>query len=335
MRRTTAVLAALSLIGVLAACGGANPADRQQSGSPAAEGFPITVQNCGRELSFDEPPSRVVTGYLPPLETLIELGVEDSVIGRTPFDELGEGEGFLPGHEEIYQGIPEISEDISLPPKEEMLALGADLVVVVAYFEFDAESGRATIEELEANGTQVFITGEWCSPEEVMEFEIQDSIDDVRDLGEIFGVPDRGEELAADLETRLADVDDRVEGLEPLRVVYADPRDGAFNTKGRGLGNEVLERAGGTNVFADADDYAEVSVEEVAAADAQAYVVMQFLPVTAQERIAGIEAVAPNSEGVQEQRYVVVPAVALHPGIRNIDSVEIIAKTLHPEAFDD
>lgn len=335
MQRRNAVLTVLTLVGALTACGGAETPDSQASSDRPAEGFPVTVENCGRELTFDEPPSRVVTGYVPALETLIAIGVEDTIIGRARFDDQGEGEGFLPGHEEIYDAIPEISETGDLPAKEEMLALGADLVISSGNSTYDPANGGATVEELQAGGTQVFQTGGYCSPETVNEYQLEDSIEDIRDLGVIFGVQLEAESVAADLEAQLADVDERVGDLEPVRVIAADPVEGVFSVLGEGIGTTLIERAGGINIFADADFYAEVNIEEVVAADAQAYAVLDYLPTTTEERISAIEAAAPDSEGVREQRFIVVPSPVVHPGYRTVLFVVEMAKALHPEAFDD
>lgn len=328
-------LALVPVVALLAAgCGaGSDPAPEDPDGA-AVDGFPVTVQNCGRELTFDEPPSRVVTSFLPTLETLIELGVGDRVIGRTASaDQLGVA-GFLPGHEELYDAIPEVSDGYRPPPKEELLALAPDFVFGMSFNDFNPETGFATVEELEEAGIPVYIASGWCTVEGANNYEIQSTLDDLRNLGKIFGVEQRGADLAAGIEQRLADVDARVSGLEPLTVVAADASAEIFYAMGLGMGNDVIERAGGRNVFAEVGEYAEVSVEEVAAADAQAYLVIDYEPATPEERIAVIEAVAPGSVGVQEQRYAVVPGVAIHPGVRVVDAIEALAKVLHPDAFE-
>ncbi len=121
MQRKKALLVVLSLVIALTACGGADAPDPRASAGTGAAGIPVTVQNCGRTLTFEQPPSRVVTSYYPTLETLIVLGLEGSVIGRARFSDP---DGFLPGHEQIYEAIPEVDEN-----------------------------GYATVEELEAAGT--------------------------------------------------------------------------------------------------------------------------------------------------------------------------------------
>ncbi|MGH8931305.1 MAG: hypothetical protein ACRDZO_11940 [Egibacteraceae bacterium] len=59
------------------------------------EGFPVTVEHCGGTLTFEEPPSRVVSGYQPAFETLVAMGLGDRLIGRLNFGESITA-GFLP-----------------------------------------------------------------------------------------------------------------------------------------------------------------------------------------------------------------------------------------------
>ncbi len=70
--RLGCVMGTLAL--VLAGCGesGGKP-EAKGTVVPAAgraTGFPVRIENCGRTLTFDEPPSRVVADYQPGLEIL-------------------------------------------------------------------------------------------------------------------------------------------------------------------------------------------------------------------------------------------------------------------------
>ncbi|MFD2348582.1 hypothetical protein ACFSTC_03040 [Nonomuraea ferruginea] len=78
-----------------------------------------------------------MTGYHPSLETLFALGLGDRITGRTNFSESA----FLPGHQEQYDKIPEISDTIMMPQKEIMLSQGADFIVDNQMASFDAAAG--------------------------------------------------------------------------------------------------------------------------------------------------------------------------------------------------
>ncbi|MEV0594500.1 ABC transporter substrate-binding protein [Nonomuraea cavernae] len=334
MRKSLVLVAALTLT----ACGQA-PAATQPADSTAAPqaGFPVTITNCGRTLTFDKPPAKVVTGYHPALETLLALGVGDRIAGRTNFSESA----FLPGQEEQYDKIPEISPTIMLPQKEVMLSQGADFVLDNAMASFDAGGGYATVEELDAAGSPVYILGGWCSPEETLEFTLDDTFTDLRNLGKIFGVSDRADRLAADLRGKLDDVRERVSGRPPVKVLATDGGKGPVNAYGgSGITNQMIIAAGGENVLADVKgDYAEVSVEQISAAQPDAILVSEYATLrgekmpTVQAKSADILAIAKNSPAAKDNRVLPVPVTAQHPGYRNLLAIADIARFLHPDAF--
>ncbi|MEU4834352.1 ABC transporter substrate-binding protein [Streptosporangium sp. NPDC023615] len=340
MRRLLVLAAALTL----AACspapatqGSAQKTGQETRQAQAPAGFPVTVDNCGRKLTFDRPPAKVVTGYHPALETLLALGLGDRITGRTNFSESP----FLPGHKEQYDKIPEISGTIMLPQKEVMLAQGADLVVDNAMASFDAAGGYATVEELDAAGSPPYILGGWCSPQEVLEFTIDDTYTDLRNLGAIFGVPGRADALIGELQGRLADVTERVAGRGPVKVLATDGGKGPVNAYGgSGITNQMITSAGGVNVLADVKgDYTEVSAEKVSAAQPEAVLVSDYATLrgedtpSSQAKAAEAFAIARNSPAARKQRYLALPVAAQHPGYRNILAVTDIARFLHPDAF--
>lgn len=341
MRRLLVVAAALTLT----ACGQA-PAARQaeatappqtDSTAPAQAGFPVTITNCGRELTFDKPPAKVVTGYHPALETLFALGLADRIAGRTNFSESA----FLPGQKEPYDKIPEISPTIMLPQKEVMLSQGADFVLDNAMASFDAAGGYATVAELDAAGSPVYILGGWCSPEETLQFTLADTFTDLENLGKIFGVSDRADKLITDLRGRLDDVRERVSGRPPVKVLATDGGKGPVNAYGGvGVTHQMIAAAGGENVLADVKgDYTEVSVEQISAAQPDAILVSEYATLrgekmpTVQAKIADALAIARNSPAAKDDRALAVPIAAQHPGYRNLLAIADIARFLHPDAF--
>lgn len=342
-RRGRAALAVSALLAlVVSGCGATTP-----TAAPAATeatnppGYPVSVENCGRTLTFDRPPERVITGYQPVLETLLALGLVDRVVGRTNFAENGP-DGFLPGQKAPYEAIPEISDTIVLPSKEVTLSQQADFVIdVSALSSFNAADGQATIEELDASGAQVYLTGGWCDAEGVRNTTVEKTIEDVRDLGRIFGVEDRAEQLATEFETTLADVRARVADRPPVRVLALDSGDGPVNAYGgEGLTNEMIVAAGGENVLASVpEDYTEVSVEQIAAAQPEALLVADYVVLfgesypAAEQKADAAFRIARESPAAQQRRFLAVPVAGQHPGYRNVLTLVEIARFLHPDAF--
>jgi iron complex transport system substrate-binding protein len=325
---------------VVAGCGAPPAEPSAPSSASQTQGFPVTIENCGRTLTFDKPPERVVTGYHPAFETMVDLGLGDRIIGRTNFDENGP-DGFLPGHKEVYDAVPEISNSIELPQKEVLIAQQPDFVISVSYGDFDTAKGFATVEELDATGAPAYITAGWCSPEGVRQAKIADIFADIHNLGMIFGAPDRAAELAAEYRAIIDDVTQRVQGLAPVDVLATDGGSGPVNAYGgAGLMHQMIEIAGGRNLLADLDeDYAEVSAERIAASQPDAMLVLDYDVLlgerqpSVQQKAETVFALIPDSPAAQRKRFLPVRAAAAHSGAGNIRAIAEIAKFLHPEAF--
>lgn len=302
--------------------------------APAAAGYPVTIENCGRTLTFERAPERVFTGYQPVFELMAGLGLGDRIAFRLAWPERSLTP-FLPGQQATYDRAQEVSDTISMPQREAAVSLGADLVVSEGYYNFNAERGYATIEEFAQNGTATYIVGGWCSKEQQDDYTVDVLYQDIRNLGQIFAVPDQAEALIAEMQASVADAEERVRGLPKLNVYAYDSGEGPLYSYGGGMMQQTISRAGGENLFKDEAWFFEANIEAVAATNPDAFVIVDYPPTTAEEKVEFLcTRVVPESNACKERRYVAIPAVAFHPGYRNPFAVAEIARVLHPDAFE-
>ena len=129
-RATGALVLALALTGCATATPGseASPAAQAPSGSPstgsptAGAGFPLTVTNCGVEVTIPAAPERVVAIKSSTTELTLALGLADRLVGAAFLD--GPIEESLA---EAGSQVPIISEQV--PSAEAVLELEPDLVL--------------------------------------------------------------------------------------------------------------------------------------------------------------------------------------------------------------
>lgn len=160
----------------------------------------------------------------------------------------------------------------------------------------------------------------------------------VRRLGELAGRADAAEALAGELERRLAAVDRALAGLSPAARprVYFEVWDRPLMTAGPDtfLG-EIVERAGGANVFADVRGrYVQVSPEAVLARDPEV--------ILTAERQGGPRGAADFAARPGWSSVGAVAAGRVHlldgdlvsrPGPRVVEALERTAALLHPDRF--
>src|SRR5690625_4558544 len=87
LRRSIAVSSALVATVVLSACGSA-AASAERDGAPSAAtntelstSAPLVLDNCGMDVTIEEPPSRVVTIKSTSTELMLALGLADHIVG--------------------------------------------------------------------------------------------------------------------------------------------------------------------------------------------------------------------------------------------------------------
>lgn len=333
--RPALALAALSTIPLaLTACGtqvtGGPDAPSAAGGAEEAVG----ITNCGRELTFDAAPANVV-GMMPSqTEMLIRLGLQDSLVGQAQTevsalpDDIADAAG----------DVPVLSTDAP-PAREDLLAAGPDLVVAPTEYEFTAEQGFASIEQLKENGAQAYVATGGCADRRNTA-EVTDVLTDIENLGAIMRVPEEAEKLAKDAEDRLAAVEEAIDGEERPTVAQVYVEGGSLTAIGAGVEADIIATAGGENVFdPDAPEFedffaAEINPEEIVSRDPEAVVFGVSGPDQEEKAREYIQNTFPDVAAVENDALIAVPQADLHPGtLGNIDSVEAIAQALYPDAF--
>lgn len=326
-RRTRTGLIALAAAGAtaLAGCGTAGSGGGSADSADSPEGYPATVEECGREVTVDAPPQRAVTLNQHATEVMLALGLEDRMVGTAYLDDA-----VLPEYEAAYEGIPVLADEY--PSFEDLLAAEPDFVYAgYPGSAFDEAEGRGR-DALEGAGMTAYGSLEQCADEVTVETAYQE----IRNIGTLFGAEDRAEELVTGIGDRLSEVEGRLEGTDPVDVLVVDNIGSTvFTSGGAGIGDEIIERAGGRNVFTGLDEvFADVSIEDAADRAPEAIVFYDYGSVPVDEKIAAVEddPLLSGTPAVEEQRYAVLPLSSAVAGVRVGDAVADVADQLHPGA---
>ncbi|MFE4663533.1 ABC transporter substrate-binding protein [Streptomyces sp. NPDC056716] len=328
-RRLRAAALALSAALLAAGCGssGDSGADPKASAAPAG-GFPVTVDNCGVSTTYDAPPERVVTIHQHPAELMLALGLKDRMVG-TAFPDSAP----LPELAEDFEAIPELAE--KEPSFETVLDAEPDFVYGGYGSAFADNEGRSR-EAFADAGIDTYLNREYC--EGAASATMRDTYDEIRAIGEIFGVSERADALVADLEGRVEAASAAVAGEERVPVFVYDSGDkSAFTAGGKGLGSELIRLAGGENVFADLDEvFGDVSWEQVVERGPEVIVIYDYAGAGGVERKKEFLLAQPalaDVPAVRNERFVVLPLTDTLVGVRSAYAVEDLAPALHPESF--
>ena len=165
----------------------------------------------------------------------------------------------------------------------------------------------------------------------------------MRELGDATGQRTQADRLIRDLQTRLDAVRAKVRGRQKPRVLLVIARQPKtlreiYVSGGRGFLNEMLEIAGGQNVFADVPGESAQPSQETLIARAPDVVIETHAEGMFKTSDASAEKDVWSSlsslPAVRDRKvHVLIGQYLVVPGPRFVDATETLARTIHPGAF--
>lgn len=329
----------------LAASGCAAAGDDAAENGDQATGD--TIQNCDIDVPAQEPPERVFAAYQPAIEMAHALGISDRLVGTAFLDAE-----VLPEYAEVQS---EQEYYPNLPSREELLNHEPDFVLsgFNGVFGDGGDSSFGTRGELRELGIESWIFSPLCPSEDG---GTDESIDpstvtmdniyaDLRDLGTIFDVEDRAEEVVTEMEDTIAETEETVaEAEETPSVVIGSLGDEGFGVTGEpDFSTVLLEHAGAENTFADLDTERniDVSTEELIERDPDYILVdvccdAEMTAEDAADDVAKImdDPALANVTAVEEERVFEFTFADRSAGVRSAPVVADIAEMVHPELYE-
>ena len=332
--KTAAVLSVMTLSGMLlAGCGQAvsqSPATEKAGSAVKPAG---TIENCGRTLTFTSVPERIVAMTPGLSELLVKLGAANKLAaeaqtkGRELLSELKE-----------RGGVKQLSDQ--MPPSREIL-LGAnpDFVYSPTAYEFTAEQGFASIEQLKAAGAESYIATAGCM-ERRSKAEVKDIFTDIENIGAIVGAGGNTAAVRTEAADLLSSVEKAVDGKDKPTVVELFVEGNSIAAIGAGIEYDMIKTAGGKNLFSPSDEAfakffsAMISPETLVEKNPEVIVFTTLDKAHEDATRTFLKEKFPEVAAVKNNRLVAISSDDVMPGTwGNLRAVEQIAKGLHPEAF--
>ncbi|WP_234538748.1 ABC transporter substrate-binding protein [Streptomyces shenzhenensis] len=337
----TALAAVLCLL--TAACGSSSD-DRTSTGPAAAaaskSGYPVTLENCGEKETFTKAPSRVVVmngASVAEVSTLLALGVGDRIAANEQSFGASEVAGRAAAIKKLPTGNVKLNDAYDVP-REAMLGLRPDLVLSTTSYGFDEKNGFATRAQLAEAGARTYVSPQGCD-QDTSRMTIADSYRLLRDMGKVFHVSEQAEKLVAASQKNIAAVTARVKGKKKpkVMVLFSNMSMGGndfSSVVAKGIYNDILARAGGSNAFANASStsFADLSKEKVAATDVDALVVIAYNDPNPAAYARKLLKEFPQWPAAKNNAFVTL-SDSMYLGPSNDLAVEKVAKVLHPDAF--
>ncbi|MFT4396779.1 ABC transporter substrate-binding protein [Gordonia lacunae] len=306
----------------------------------ATGGGTVTIENCGRTVSVESTPQRVVSLNQASTEILLSLGLGDRMVGTATWtDPVRENLA------EANSSIPRLADN--KPSLETVLEANPDFVTA-SFGSSIGDGGADGRDQYEKLGVPTYLspTDNGCNGEvssasnadgaRTTPYTMDSVYQEVRELAAIFGVEERGEEFIGELEGRVRAASDPVDATGvTLAYWFADTRT-PYMAGCCGSSGAITAAVGATNVFADTtDEWPQVPWETVADRDPTALVLADLSRRSIDgdaldSKIAFLEKnpVTAQMQAVRERRYIIVNGADLNPTIRTVDGIEKVAAAL-------
>jgi iron complex transport system substrate-binding protein len=269
----------------------------------------------GSPVQSPQPPRRIISLIPAVTEMLFAIGAGDQVVAVSSFDR------FPPEVSKLQRVGALLDPDI-----ERILALHPDLVIVYAsQSDLRAQLDRAKIATFvyrHAGLADVTVT--------------------LKEIGERVGHGRDAENVTRSIEARMAAVRTRVAGrMRPRTLIVFDRETltlrGIYASGGIGFIHEMVDIAGGENVFSDVKQEAvQGTTELILARRPEAILELRGDPIGVDIKAKEIDVwrALGSLPAVRNSRvYFLDQQKTVVPGPRVAEGVELIAHTLHPDAF--
>ncbi|WLG85484.1 ABC transporter substrate-binding protein [Pseudomonas cucumis] len=291
--------------------------------------YPLTVQSCNRAVTFKQAPKHAVSHDINMTQMMLALGLKPRMVG---YSGVSGWKSVTPQMQTILDGLPELAAKY---PSVETL-LNANVDFFFAGWDYGMRvGGDLTPQTLQPLGINVYELTESCAF--VMKrppASLEDTYNDLRNLGKIFDVQDRANAVITRMQAQVAEVRKDLPTDKPRVFLYDSGEDRAMTSGRLGMPQALIDAAGGRNILDDVEaSWTRVNWENVVERNPQVIVIVDYGEVTAEQKEQFLlkNQALQSVDAIKNQRFIVIPYVQATPGIDNVLAVETLAKGFHGE----
>jgi iron complex transport system substrate-binding protein len=307
----------------------------------ASTAYPLSVDNCGQTLTITHAPQKTVTIGQATTEILYALGLGKKVVGTSLwFNPV------LPEYQALNDNIDRLADNA--PSFESVIGKRPDFVPVQFEWMVGPQGAVGTREQFQDLHIPTYILPSDCEGKNnrvgadgtrLEAFRIDTLYKSLRQLAQIYDVQDRGEQLIARYQQRLAHA-----------VTQASPHDGhpvsalfwfsspdlnvdPYVAGRKGIPNFMLDTLGMRNVIDSDEEWPTVGWETIAKANPDVLVIARMdrrrFPADDHEKKLAFlrsDPVTRNMDAVKNNRIVIMDASAMESSVRLFDGIEQLAQ---------
>lgn len=272
----------------------------------------IIVDGFNRKVRLEKEPQRIISLAPSVTEIIYAIGAESKLVGVDSYSNYPQAL-----INSIKAGIIQQVGGIVDPSLEKIASLKPDLIITGLQMQ------NKLISTLEAKGFKVIGLGA---------NSISDVYNGIIIVGKALNKINEAESLVKSMKLRINLIKQKIENVPKVKVYYEVWYDPLISVAKGSFIHEVIEAAGGENIFKDAKNpYPVVSVEAIIELNPDVIVLGTHSPnYPHPANRTGWSVIS----AVKNKRvYFIDPDIINRSGPRVVDAVEMLAKMFHPELF--
>jgi iron complex transport system substrate-binding protein len=302
--------------------------------------YPLTLRNCGVDVTFAKAPQRAVSIGQSSTEILLSLGLADRIVGTAVW--FGP---VLKGYEAANDKIRRLADND--PSFESVVGQEPDLVTAQYEWHVGPNGSVGTREQFAELGIPAYIAPADCVEKDNSGggdgvrkrlFSMDLVYREIHELAAIFDVGDRGDALVARLKQREAAAIAEVAGVKGSNVPVVfwfsskEVQGDAFMAGKNGVPAYIMQTLGARNIIRTEEEWPSVSWEQVAASDPAIIVIAEMSrrryaaddPAVKLNFLA-TDPVVGKLPAVRNRHFVLMDVQAMEASIRAVDGIEALA----------
>jgi iron complex transport system substrate-binding protein len=278
-----------------------------QDAAPVSNSF---TDEIGRRVEIPSAVKRIVSLAPNLTEIVFALGEGDRLAGDTDYCD----------YPAEATKKPRVGGPVN-PNLEQVVALAPDLVLATK-----AINRRETVEALARIGVPVYVTDP---------HSVDGMITSIEHIGKVLHAEKTAAPLAEGLRNRLSDLDRRMAGIEPRRVLFVVWTDPLISIGSGTFIADALRRAGARSVVNTTAEWPRVNLEEIVRLQPEFLVFPGAHGGDTQHDIEALRARPGwrDLDALRGGKIVIISDAINRPAPRMVDAVEQLARALHPESF--
>lgn len=306
--------------------------------------YPLTVENCGSTLTFQQAPSRVVTIGQAGTEMLYAMGLGNTLVGTSLwFNDV------LATHKTENESIERLADNE--PSFEAVIGKRPQLVAVELEWMVGPQGVVGTRDQFHELKIPTYLMPSDCEAKDNLvgadgtrleAFHIDSLYKSISQLAEIFNVQERGQQLTAQLKASLAKsiATAQNKDLKHTSALFwfssasldIDP----YVAGHKGIPDFMMNTLGVRNVVQSDEEWPTVGWETIAKANPTFLVIARmdrrrFPADDYQKKVEFLRSdpVTRNMDAVKNNRIIILDAMAMQASVRMFDGLETLASAIN------